>query len=656
MCGICGKLNWDQREPVPPSLVREMTDVIQHRGPDGSGTYVWGPIGLGHRRLSIIDLDTGAQPMCNEDGTVWVVFNGEIYNFPELRSRLETLGHRFKSTSDTEVIVHAYEQWGERAVEELRGMFAFALWDQRQELLLLARDRVGIKPLYYTNTGNALLFGSEMKSLLVDPTVTRRIHPPAIDRFLTFHYLPGQETLVEGIYKLQPGHLLTASKGQIRTSQYWDLRFEPSERWRTLEDAAEALGDLLRQTVKAHMISDVPVGVLLSGGVDSTAILGHAATQTASRLRTFTVGFGDGQVADERPYARKAANRYGTEHHEITVTPEDFRDFLPKFVWHMEEPVCEPPAIALYFLSRLARDSSTKVLLSGEGGDEAFGGYETYRNLLLLERLKSSLGPAKLLLQLALKSRALARWRRASEYGDLVQPALRDYYLGRTATPRTLLSRWRGALYRSEFADSLHTSQPNGDLPSVFRPAASMSHLSHMLYVDTKSWLPDDLLIKADKMTMAASTELRVPLLDHCILEFAASLPSHFKVRFGSTKRVLKAAMTQMVPVEIVKRRKAGFPVPYERWLRTELRPFVADTLLSTNSALGDYFNRDKVRDCVQNSAQGAQSSKAIFSLLVLELWHRQFVMHAPRSAMTDRSNERRPHTSPALAYEGQRP
>jgi asparagine synthase (glutamine-hydrolysing) len=627
MCGICGKLSFDQEQSVEPNLIEAMTNVIAHRGPDGSGIHVAGPIGLGHRRLSIIDLTTGDQPMCNEDGTVWVVYNGEIYNYQELRTELLALGHRFKSATDTEVLVHAYEEWGEASVARMRGMFAYALWDARKRLLLLARDRVGVKPLYYANTGSSLLFGSEMKSLLVDVSLARRVNPRAIDRFLAYHYLPGNETLFEGVSKLDPGHYLVVLDGRVSVHQYWDLRFDVSDRWSSLEEASQALEELLRRTVKDHMISDVPVGVLLSGGVDSSAILGLAATQTSDQLRTFTVGFDGESVADERPFARLAAQRYGTQHHEVTVSSEQFREFLPKFVWHMEEPVCEPPGIALYFVSQLARATGTKVLLSGEGGDEAFGGYEIYRNLVLLEQAKGTLGPARPLLSLLLRVMAAAGWRRAGDYSSLVGQALHDYYVGRTATPMTSLSQWRQRLYRGDFARYIEEHQPDSIARRAFRSASPMAPLNHMLYVDTKSWLPDDLLVKADKMTMAASTELRVPLLDYQILEFGGSLPSHFKVQGVMTKRVLKEAIRSAVPAEIVKRKKAGFPVPYERWLRGDLRTFIFDTLLARNSAISDYFEPEKVRAALESSDGSAGLSKGIFSLVVLELWHQQFAI-----------------------------
>jgi asparagine synthase (glutamine-hydrolysing) len=625
MCGICGKLNFDGNEPVRADLLGQMMDVIAHRGPDGSGDYRQGPIGLGHRRLSIIDLSTGDQPMCGEDGTVTVVFNGEIYNFRELRAELEARGHRFKSNSDTEVIVHGYEEFGEHCVGRLSGMFAFALWDARNRVLLVARDRVGIKPLYYTNTGRSLLFGSEIKSLLCDPDVVRRINPRAIDRFLTYYYTAGADTPLEGIYKLPPGHYLRASGADVSIKQYWDLRFGGGADAANFERSVAELQELLGRTVKSHMISDVPVGVLLSGGVDSTGVLRYAAEAAPESLHSFTVGFDGEQFADERPYARLAAKRYRTRHQEITVSATEFRDFLPQYVWHMEEPVCEPPALALYFVSRLARQTGVKVVLSGEGGDEAFGGYQTYRNLLILERLKSGMGPAKPLLRKLLSTAAQLGWNRVQPYSSMVDPALADYYLSRTATPASPFNRVKSSLYRPEFAARLGRHDSREPSKSLFARVSDRPLLDQMLYVDTKTWLPDDLLVKADKMTMATSVELRVPLLDYQVLEFAASLPQSFKVRGLSGKRILKAALNDSVPREILDRRKTGFPVPYDRWLRVELKDFVHDAL-NSRAALMDFFTPAGVQQLVDGFYREGKGSKEIFSLLVLELWLQRFL------------------------------
>lgn len=626
MCGIAGKLNFDGQESVDPALIQRMTDVIAHRGPDGEGQHVTGSVGLGHRRLSIIDLNTGTQPMCNEDGTVWIAFNGEIYNFPELRDELVAKGHKFKSSTDTEVIVHLYEELGAESVARLQGMFAFAIWDKRSQLLLLARDRVGIKPLYYVNTGRALLFGSEIKSLLVDPSVGRRISARGIDRFLTYYYLPGNETLFEGIYKLDPGHYLTVRNGRITKRQYWDLNFEMSSRWTSFDDAVEALQELLRSTVKNHMISDVPVGVLLSGGVDSTGVLRYAAEQTNDRIGTFTVGFAGAEFADERPYARIAAQQYGTVHQEITISADQFFDVLPKYVWHMEEPVCEPPAIALYLVSRLAHESSVKVLLSGEGGDEAFGGYNKYRNLLALEGLKSAFGPARSLLRFGFEALGYLGAKRIQKYASFVDKPLSQYYFSCTATPDTPFNRLKHILYKKDFVDLLGLQISDEPTRRLFKQSEGLPLLHQILSVDTKTWLPDDLLVKADKMTMATSVELRVPLLDSQVLEFAACLPPQFKVKGWQTKRILKAALKGSVPRAILKRKKTGFPVPYDRWLKNELKEFVFETILNRDSALRNYFSEHALFQLLQMHQRGQGYSQEVFSLLVLELWHQQFI------------------------------
>jgi len=459
--------------------------------------------------------------------------------------------------------------------------------------------------------------------------VVRDVNVRAIDRFLTYYYSPGAETAVDKIFKLLPGHYLTVMGGQVTTKQYWDLRFV-QEAPRGFDDAVIELRELLRQTVKDHMISDVPVGVLLSGGVDSTAILRYAAESSEQRLHSFTIGFSGEGVVDERPYARLAADRFETQHAAISITADQFRDFLPVYVWHMEEPVCEPPAVALYHVSRLARETGVKVLLSGEGGDEAFGGYQNYRNLLLFEQMKAVLGPAKGLLTTALDAAAWLGSHRARTFSGLVAPQLSTYYLSRTATPLTPFNQTKRALYREDFVRHLETY---ADTPSVtadlFARTVGWSLLDRMLYIDSKTWLPDDLLIKADKMTMATSVELRVPFLDFRVMEFAASLPQHYKVRGMSLKRVLKAALATEVPAKILDRKKAGFPVPYDRWLRNELREFVGDTVLGPTARLTRYFRRESLNRLVSSFFAQGVASKEVFSLIVLELWLQQFTAPA---------------------------
>jgi len=633
MCGICGKLVFDEGATVSPSVVKAMADTMEHRGPDDEGYYVSGRIGLGFRRLSIIDLATGHQPISNEDGTVWIVFNGEIYNYRELREDLLTKGHRFRTHTDTEVIVHLYEEEGEECVQKLRGMFGFAIWDKTNDLLFLARDRVGIKPLYYSLSDNALLFASEMKAILADPEVVPELSSGMIDRFLTFKYLPGNETMLRNVIKLPPGSYLIAKGRRTRLKRYWDLRFESSNI--SIRSAEDQLASLLEEAVKVHMISDVPVGFLLSGGMDSTAMLSIASSMTARQGTSFTVGFDTPGVVDERPYARLVAKKFGTEHHEITISAREFENFLPDYVWHMEEPVCEPPAIALYYVSRLARNS-VKVLISGEGGDEGFGGYPTYRNLLWLERLRRGLGPFRRTASVCSNSlvRLLGLTGLEKYARQLGVPPEFSYY-GGLSNALGDSRRNFDDLYTASFRQGLDRNFSINAVREGLKNAPVNDDVNHMLYVDTKTWLVDDLLLKADKMTMANSVELRVPLLDHKVLEFAASLPGNFKIRSFTTKYIAKKALTGLVPTEILHRKKAGFPVPYSQWLRTDLRSWISDILLDRETLARGYFKSSAIEALILEHVRSGGRSKELFSLLVLELWHRQFLDKGGSSSPT---------------------
>ena len=624
MCGICGKLNFDRELGVSKRLLKAMADRIHHRGPDDEGYYTARPVGLGFRRLSIIDLNTGHQPISNEDETVWIVFNGEIYNFEELRDQLKTKGHSFKTRTDTEVIVHLYEEYGEACIEKLRGMFAFAIWDDRKKELLLARDRVGIKPLYYRLTDSSLLFGSEIKAILADPEVKAEVVPEMIDRFLTFYYVPGEETLFQGIYKLPPGSYLIVRDDNVEIKQYWDLHFSPQPQ--NVHEAEEKLVHLFEESVRLHMISDVPVGFLLSGGVDSTAMLGFAVGKTGHALSSFTLGFAMPGITDERPYAQLAANRYGTEHHEMTITAKDFADFLPGFAWHMEEPVCDPQAIALYYVSRLAKDY-VKVLISGEGGDEAFGGYQTYRGIQWLERMKSFCSPFEGAISnvLSFANRGL-RTHRLEKYAPLLKLPFEDYFYSRTATPFTFFNAHKNELYSKDFGQYVSKEFSTLPVKRYMHGGSGNDFVNRMLYIDTKTSLPDDLLLKADRMTMANSIELRVPLLDHHILEFAATLPENFKVHGFTTKYIMKLALRNRVPKEILNRKKAGFPVPYDSWFQTDLKQWAADILLDRETLSRGYFNKTCIEKLLNGARQSGAGSREILSLLSLELWHRAFL------------------------------
>jgi len=517
-----------------------------------------------------------------------------------------------------------YEELGADCVTQLRGMFAFAIWDSARDVLLVARDRVGIKPLYYWQDRRCLVFGSEIKSLLADPEVERELDPAMIDRLLTFFYLPGEQTLFRNIKKLPPASYMLVKAGRSEVHTYWDLRFDPSPI--PMAEAESRLAALLEESVKLHMISDVPVGVLLSGGLDSTAMLSIATEAAGGPLSTFTVGFkAEGfEFEDERPYAQLAARRFGAKHHELTITAEEFQDFLPKYVWHMEEPICEPPAVALYYVSKLASES-VKVLISGEGGDEAFAGYPEYRNLLWLERLKSVLGPMKGPAGACLNiANRILHSDRLARYASLFPLSLSSYYQSRAAAP----ARPLGRLYSREFARYAADHLSIGPVRPYFENVRQADAVSQMLYVDTKTWLPDELLLKADKITMANSVELRVPFLDHKVLEFAANLPAAYKVRGLKTKYIAKKVLADRVPREIIKRKKAGFPVPYSSWLRSEMKSWVREVLLDGKSLGRGYFDRAGVEGLLSENAASGGHSKVLFTLVALELWHREFLDH----------------------------
>ena len=628
MCGICGKVVLDELRQDDLSILHRMMSVMQYRGPDDEGTYTSQKVLLGHRRLSIIDLNTGKQPISNEDKSIWVVFNGEIYNYMELREHLTKHGHVFRTNTDTEVLVHAYEEFGVDFITKLGGMFAFAIWDENKQILLLARDRVGIKPLYYSHIDGKLIFASEIKAVLEDPSIKRDLNVHLIDRFLTYLYLPGSDTLIDDIKKLPPGHYLIWKEGNISVKEYWDLIFPKEKNSSSFHESKRQLVDLLRESVRLHMISDVPVGVLLSGGVDSTALLSYAVSETDKVISTFTVGFENEEFADERKYAKLAAKHFGTKHYDMSISVKDFLSFLPNYVWYMEEPVCEPPAIALYYVSRMASDY-VKVLISGEGGDEAFAGYPNYRNYLWLERIKKTLGPFnQFCAELIRTVPPISAIKKIQKFVPLMKIPFNSFYFSRTSHPFSFFNQNSAELYTQDFLSTVNKSLSVNPTAELLKKMSSSDVLDRMLYIDTKSWLPDDLLIKADKMTMATSVELRVPLLDHKVLEFAASLPSHFKVSGFKTKHILKEALSAQIPPAIIKRKKTGFPVPYGDWLRNELKSFVHEILLDEKTVSRGYFQRRSIEWLLKNNSKKRDYSKGIFSLLILELWLRIFIDH----------------------------
>ena len=629
MCGICGIVNFNGTEPVAHDLLERMTSAQAHRGPDDHGYFVENNVGLGHRRLSIIDLSGGKQPIFNEDGSVVVVFNGEIYNFADLTANLISRGHQFRTRSDTETIVHAYEEYGVDCMKDFRGMFAFAIWDRRRKRLLLVRDRVGIKPVYYYAGKDFFVFASEIKSLLQHPRVPREVDRQALDMYLALRYVPGPRTIFKDIFKLQPGHWLTVDETGLKIGKYWDLEFGSEASSSETPDGRyiEEFAHLFEESVRLRMIAEVPLGVFLSGGLDSSAMLAMMSKITGGeRVKTFSVGYemegaGAAEAAEsnELSYAREAAAHFGAEHHEFSLTARDFRNAIPTMVRHLDEPMADPSCIPLYFISKLARNYIT-VVLSGEGADESMGGYALYRKIALLEKTRKLAGPLAsmfpALARLPFSDRTRAYLRRAGT-------KLEDHYRG---VVKGLSLETRLALTGPERVNESE-NQLNEIFASYFENVEGASALNRMLYADTKVWLPENLLAKGDKMTMATAVELRVPFLDHKLLEYLATIPDSLKVRGNQGKWILRQAMGNVLPPSILHRAKKGFPVPVLSWLRHDMRDFVRDTLLSRDSACTKFFDPQAIEEIVGLQEKGKFTGyQEVWSLLIFESWHKQFI------------------------------
>lgn len=626
MCGIAGMLSLDGQTKSDPQSLKRMADNLRHRGPDGEGFFVRDSIGLANRRLSIIDLETGDQPMANEDGSMVIVYNGEIYNYRDVRARLESNGHRFRTRSDTEVILHLYEECGSRCVEELNGMFAFAIWDERERRLLLARDRLGIKPLYYWNDGHWLLFASEIKAFLEFPDFQVQLNTAALDEYMTFTYTLGEHTFFSGVRKLLPGHVLFAANGQITTQKYWEMAFE--ERRITSTQACDELEARLEDAVRMQLVSDVPVGSFLSGGLDTSSIVAMAMRHASPGFKTFSVGFAEGARFDELPYAKIVAQKFGTDHYQIVPSAKDFMDFFPRAVWHLDEPAAGPPAIPAFFVSRLARSEGVKVLLSGEGGDELFAGYPRalalYQQQLLVDSTNRVSDRANALRALAgFYARRVMGWREGlSLFTALGNPApMRYARMQRALSPQT-----RSQLYSPELRREVGDARAVEAFAATFDGCNDSSDLSRAMYVDVKTYL-SALLHVADRMSMAASVEARVPLLDHRLVPWAASVPSPLKAEGLATKALLRKTAARYLPAEIVRRPKVGFQTPFEVWVRQPAwREFVQDTLLSAPASQRGYFNQNFVRRVLEDLYHGnGRGAPLIWQLLNVELWHQAF-------------------------------
>ena len=624
MCGIAGKFNFDRSRPIDRDCLAAMTDAVRHRGPDADGFYIADGIGLGHRRLSIIDLATGDQPLANEDGTVWVVFNGEIYNFADVRVDLERAGHRFRTHSDTEVIVHAYEEWGERAVDRFRGMFAFALWDAPRRRLMLVRDRVGIKPLYYSVTASGVTFGSEIKSIVQDPDVPRDWSADALDAYLALTYVPSPRTIYRAIAKLPPGHLLIAEPGRVSLRKYWDLTFTGDGDPARESDYLERLEALVTESVRLRLLSDVPLGAFLSGGIDSSTVVAAMAATCSTRVLTTSVGF-DEQAFNELEHARVVARQLGCAQYEEVVRP-DVADLLPALAWHLDEPFADSSAVPTYYVSRAARRHVT-VALSGDGGDEMWAGYARHR----VERWESTarrwLGPGR---------HVAGRLAGGLPLGIRGARSLRHLALSPAdacARKHAYEQFERGArrrLYAADFANEVRDADPFAGFREAYDACASPDPLDRALYVDVKTYLVDDILMKVDKMSMAVSLEARVPLLDHKLIEFAATVPTSLKLKNGRSKYLLRRLLERRLPASIVDRPKQGFAVPVAAWLRGPLAPMVDDLLASGAMRERGVFNHRTIAAMWKEHRTGVRDHRhRLWSLVMLELWFRQFADRA---------------------------
>lgn len=632
MCGIVGKVWRHADRRVSEDLIGRMQQCVVHRGPDDKGSHFDGPAGLGFRRLSIIDLKSGHQPMLNEDGSVAIVFNGEVYNFPELRDELIAHGHVFATRSDTETILHGYEQWGTHVVERLRGMFAFAVFDRKDNSLFLARDRVGKKPLFYAllsegSEDESLVFASELKSLLADPLLIAKVDLVALSHFLTYQYVPQPWSILEGVQKLPPGHWLLWKEGRLSIARYWDLQYEPKIQIGD-EDAVERTLEMIDEAVRIRLMSEVPLGCFLSGGIDSSAIVAMMRRHISGDLKTFSIGFRE-DAYNELPYARQVAKQFETHHEEFIVEP-DAVEVLGELAWFYDEPMADESSLPTYYLSKLTRQFVT-VALNGDGGDESFAGYRRYCGIPQIEMYKR-----------------LPRWMRSVADGPIqalsgMAPRSARLELLATVNRISLEGREHGYLpSMTIFADNAKRRLIHPQHRHVLNEADAFSEqltldclnapnarewVDRMMYADIMLYLPGALLPKVDRATMAHSVEGRSPFLDHRLMEFAARLPAAMKFSDGVLKRLLKKAMKRFFPDEFLNRPKMGFGVPVREWLRHEMRDLTYDYLLGERARNRGYFDMDYVRMLIEQHMAGRRSHhQRLWALLVFEAWCRTFL------------------------------
>ena len=622
MCGIVGIVERDLSQPVAAGDLARMVQKLHHRGPDEEGSITLPGVGLGMRRLAIVDLSGGQQPILNETGDIKIVANGEIYNFRELQRELEANGHRFHSrNSDIEVMVHAYEQWGEGFLVRLRGMFALAIWDGRTRTLIAARDRAGEKPLYWTQTSKGLLLASEVKALLVRPEVPRELDPIALDQFLTYEYILAPRTLLKGVHKLPPAHFLRYRDGQVTTHRYWDAAHVELREWRD-DEAADALKDALQTAVNRQLMADVPLGAFLSGGIDSSSIVGLMSRSSSTPVNTFSIGFSDGTY-NELPYARAVASLFKTNHRERQASP-DLGEMFEQLIVHLDEPFADVSLFPTYTVSQLAREH-VKVVLSGDGGDELFGGYDAYQAQALAAKLGwmgDALMPALAGVASALppteKKKGLVNKVKRFSAGAATAPSDLGHYRWMVY----LSGRDKTRLYQSGLREALGSNDVYAPVRDALGRFSQDDALNRQLYADLSLYLADDILVKVDRMSMATSLETRAPFLDGDLMELAFSMPGHLKIRHGERKWILKQAMKNVLPDTILNRKKEGFSIPMKNWLRRELQPLMRALLSRDRIARRGLFDPDAVEQMMNDHVDGRENhAHTLFPLMVFERW-----------------------------------
>ncbi len=625
MCGICGKIDLEGT-PVERYVIDNMVNTLYHRGPDDSGIMIKGNVGLGHSRLSIIDLSKkGRQPIANENKTVWIVFNGEIYNFPELKRFLISKGHEFMSDTDTEVIVHLYEEYGMECLNHLRGMFAFAIFDEKKSLLFLARDRLGKKPLYYYFDNKVFIFASEIKAILQDRVIKKNPDLKAIHHYLTYQFVPSPFTAFKNIKKLPPAHFLTLKNKKIEIKRYWDINYYP-KRNESYKVIREKLREGLEEAVKIRMISDVPLGVFLSGGIDSSIVVSLMSRLSDEPIKTFSVGFEDEEY-NELEYARLVAERFNTEHREFIVKPEAL-EVLPKLVWHYNEPFADPSAIPTYYISKVAKDY-VKVVLNGDGGDELFAGYDRYLISIIAKKIER-------FFPLFIVNVLLKVLKNVSHGGSrknilwIIKRFIQGFELPSDVRQATWLFSFDNSSKRQLYTEDFYNIVYSDSLElmrGLFESNNAIDYLDRMLYCDLMLYLPDDLLTKVDVASMANSIEVRSPFLDHELVEYVARIPAGLKLKGITLKYLLKEVFKNELPEIIIKRKKMGFSVPLDRWFREELKEFMMDILLSKRAIERGYFKKRFIEKIIKEHLDFKWNWQyQIYNLLMLELWHREFI------------------------------